>query len=51
VSDKAQPYRCTRCIEEGSYTGSLRFPGDPPPVCRNHGKDGVEMDPVNEEKE
>jgi hypothetical protein len=50
---KSEPYRCVRCLEEGSYNGFLRFPGDPPPVCKNHGKDEeqwLEMEPV-EEKE
>lgn len=52
MSDKNEPYRCPRCIEEGTYTGTLRFVGDPIPQCRNHGKadeQHVEMEPVHKE--
>ena len=37
--NKSEPYRCPRCLEEHSYTGALRFPGDPVPVCKNHGRE------------
>lgn len=50
---KSEPYRCERCIEEGSYTGALRHGDQPPPVCKNHGKSAeqwVEMKPVKEVK-
>ena len=50
---KSEPYRCPRCIGEGSYVGMLRFPGDPIPVCKSHGKEAhqwVEMEPVNKEE-
>jgi len=50
---KSEPFRCPRCLDEGSYTGALRFPGDPVPVCKNHGKaeeQWVRMEPVNKEK-
>ena len=50
---KSVPYRCPRCLEEGSYTGALRFLGDPEPVCKGHGKEQhqwVVMEPVQKEK-
>ena len=53
MSEKSVPYRCEKCLEEGSYTGSLRFAGDPAPVCKNHGKSEeqwIEMTPVEKEK-
>lgn len=48
---KPVPYRCPRCIAERSYNGSLRHKeSDPIPVCRHHGKEAVEMEPVKEKK-
>lgn len=29
------PYHCGVCEDEGSYSGQLRFEGDPVPVCGN----------------
>lgn len=54
MSEKSVPYRCEQCLIEQSYTGALRFPGDPPPKCKNHGKaeeNWVEMTPVEKETE
>ena len=51
---KAKPYRCERCLDEGSYVGLLRFPDDPPPVCKQHGREPeqwVEMEPVKKENQ
>lgn len=53
MSEKSEPYRCERCLGEGTYNGSLRFSGDPPPTCKGHGKEPhqwVVMEPVKEKK-
>lgn len=50
---KSVPHTCKRCRDEGSYTGSLKFDGDPVPVCKNHGKEPhqfVQMEPAKKEK-
>ena len=34
---KSIPYRCEKCVEEGSYTGVLVFPTmEIDPVCKVH---------------
>ena len=53
MSNRSVPYRCERCIQEGSYNGTLRFDGDEKPVCKGHGKEQhqwVVMEPVQKEK-